>query len=294
MNIIITIPAYNEERTLGNVLTDIQRAMKKTSYNYRILVVDDGSKDKTAAIARAAGALVVQHPRNYGLAEAFRTEMAQCLKLDADVIVHTDADGQYRAQDIPLLLQKIDKGYDLVLGSRFLGTIESMPWIKRWGNRAFSRVISNITGMKITDAQTGFRAFRKDVAAIIITSNHTYTQEQVIRAVQEKFRVVEVPVHFAVRKGDQKSRLIKNPFEYATKAWINILRIYRDYKPLKFFGITGGTFLLIGFGLGLYALVLWILTGRVGGVPRVVLSGVLMLVGIQIVLFGFLADMNKR
>lgn len=294
MDIIITIPAYNEERTLGGVLKDVQRAMQKTSYHYRILVVDDGSKDKTAEIARAVGALVVQHPRNYGLADAFRTEMDQCSRLGADVIVHTDADGQYRAQDIPLLLEKIDEGYDLVLGSRFLGTIESMHWIKRWGNRAFSRVISNITGMKITDAQTGFRAFRITVAQIPITSNHTYTQEQVIRAVQEKFRVVEVPVYFAVRKGDQKSRLIKNPFEYATKAWINILRIYRDYKPLKFFGVSGGFLFLVGFALGVYALVLWLLTGRVGGVPRVVLSGVLMLVGIQIVLFGFLADMNKR
>ncbi len=293
MKLVITIPAYNEEQTLGGVLTSIKKVMQKTDYSYQILVVDDGSTDKTVAVAKAAGAIVFSHPRNYGLAEAFRTEMKQCLALQADIILHTDADGQYHADDIPLLLKKIEEGYDLVLGSRFLGTIESMPLIKRWGNKAFSRVISNISGMRITDGQTGFRVFTHEVAQIPITSNHTYTQEQVIRAVQEKFRVAEVPVYFAERKGS-KSRLIRNPFEYASKAWINILRIYRDYKPLKFFGLFGGFLFLIGFLIGSYAAVLWILTDRVGGVPRVVLSGVLMLVGIQVILFGFLADMNKR
>lgn len=294
MNVFVTIPAYNEECTLGKVLEDIKQAMGQQKRQFTLLVVDDGSKDRTAEVAQRAGALVVRHPKNYGLAEAFRTEMEQCLKQGADVIVHTDADGQYKADDIPRLLEKIDNGYDLVLGSRFRGTIEAMPWLKRFGNRAFSWVVSNIAGMRITDAQTGLRAFRRPVAELEVTSNHTYTQEQIIRAVQHKFNVTEVPVYFAKRGGKTQSRLIKNPFEYAVKAWITIFRIYRDYKPLKFFGLFGGLFFLAGFLLGGYAFVTWVLTDRVGGVPRVVLSGVLMLVGIQVILFGFLADMVKK
>jgi glycosyltransferase involved in cell wall biosynthesis len=294
MRVVVTIPAYNEEKTIGSVLTDIKRVMKQSRYNYRILVVDDGSKDRTAEIAKQHGAIVVSHPRNHGLAETFRTEMQHSLKLGADIIVHTDADGQYLANDIPPLIKKVEEGYDLVLGSRFLGKIESMPWNKRLGNKLGSKVISNIARMRITDAMTGLRAFTKEVAQRIkTTSNHTYTQEQIIRATQEKFRIAEVPVYFAVRKGS-KSRLVKGFFEYGLKALITVLRVYRDYKPLKFFGMIGGTFFSLGLLLGIYIFITWVTRGAVGGIPRVILSGVLMLIGIQIILFGFLADMNGR
>jgi hypothetical protein len=107
--------------------------------------------------------------------------MRECLKRNADIIVHTDADGQYSANDVPILIKEVVNGADLVLGSRFKGGIESMPWLKKLGNIAFSKVISKITGFRISDCQTGFRAFTKEVAEQIqITSFHTYTQEQII------------------------------------------------------------------------------------------------------------------
>ena len=295
MKVIITIPAYNEEKTISHVIKDIKDVMNTSKYksDYKVLVIDDGSKDKTAELAKKAGALVYSHPKNYGLAETFRTELKVCLKLGAEIIVHTDADGQYSAKDIPLLLEKINQGYDLVLGSRFRGKIEYMPVIKRIGNKAFSKVISKITRTEISDAQTGFRAFRKDVAEKInLISWHTYTQEQIIRAVREKFRIAEVPVYFGKR--NDKSRLISNPFEYATRAWINIFRIYRDYEPLKFFGSIGFILTLIGILLGLFITYSFVTTGNAGGTPRVILSMLLILVGIQIILFGFLADMNRK
>jgi glycosyltransferase involved in cell wall biosynthesis len=294
MKIVITIPAYNEEKTLGSVLRDIKQVMDKREYSYRLLVVNDGSRDRTADVAKKGGATVFSHPQNLGLAETFRTEMEQCLKMDADVIVHTDADGQYRAEDIPKLLKKIEEGYDMVLGSRFKGHIESMPLIKRFGNKAFSKVISNIVNMKITDGQTGFRAFTREVAKTEITSTHTYTQEQIIRVVRHKFKVVEIPAYFAKRGAKTKSRLMKNPFDYAIKAWINILRVYRDYEPLKFFGMIGGLFFILGFLAGIWIIYTLITTGRVGGIPRVMLSALFMIVGIQIIVFGFLADMFKK
>ena len=294
MKVIVTIPAYNEEKTIGKLVADIRKVMEKTNYNYKVLVLDDGSKDKTAEVSKKAGAIVYSLPKNYGLAETFKTEIEKCLELKADIIVHIDADRQYQANEIPKLLAEIRKGYDLVLGSRFRGKIEEMPLVKRLGNMAFSKVISQITGLHISDAQTGFRAFTKEVAEQVpITSNHTYTQEQIIRAVRKKFRIKEVPIYFAKRHDE--SRLISNPFSYAVRAWINIIRIYRDYEPLKFFGWTGTLILLIGFILGLW-LVYFQFFG--GGAFRhlglMMLDILIITIGLQIVIFGFIADMLRK
>ena len=294
MRIIVTIPCYNEEKTIGVLISNIHKVMKVNKYNYSVLVVDDGSRDKTAKIAEKNGALVYSHPKNYGLAECFRTEIEKCLKSNADVIVHIDADLQYKPEEIPKLIDEIKKGHDLVLGSRFKGKIEEMPLIKRLGNIAFSNVVSQITGLRISDAQTGFRAFTKAVAEKVeITSKHTYTQEQIIRAVREKFRIKEVPIYFAKRKDE--SRLIINPFGYATRALINLIRVYRDFEPLKFFGIVGGFVLSVGFILGLY-LVYFQFFGN--GIFRhfglMMLDILVLSIGLQIIIFGFIADMNRK
>ncbi len=291
--IVITMPAFNEEKTIGRVIDNIKEVIGKTNYEFKILVVNDGSKDNTVSVAKEHGAIVYSHPKNYGLAETFKTEIKQCLKLNADIIVHTDADGQYSAEDIPLLITEVKNGNDLVLGSRFKGKIEYMSFLRKIGNKAFSKVISQITGVKITDTQTGLRAFTIEVAKKIdIISNFTYTQEQIIRAVKNKFKIKEVPVYFA-KRGD-KSRLFSHPFSYASKAWINILRIYRDYEPLKFFGFIGGIFFVSGFLIGIWLLYLFLATGAIRRIPSAILSILLILMGIQLILFGFIADMNKK
>ncbi len=294
MKIIVTIPAYNEEDTIGIVISKINEVIKNNRYDCKILVVDDGSKDNTKEAAKKAGAMVYPHPKNYGLAETFTTEVEKALKLGADAIVHIDADTQYNPEDIPKLVKEIENGYDLVLGSRFKGTIESMPFIKRMGNIAFSKVISNITETKISDAQTGFRAFTKEVAENIrITSRHTYTQEQIIKAVRQKYKIKEVPIHFAKRK--DKSRLISSPFGYATRAWINIIRVYRDYEPLKFFGVIGALIFASGFILGLYLTYVQIFGEGVNRHLGLMMLDILILsIGLQIIIFGFIADMMKK
>src|SRR3989338_2229101 len=293
--IIITIPAFNEEKTLGQVLDDINKVMKDLSYDHKILVVDDGSTDNTSLVAKNHGAAVFAHPKNYGLAETFKTEIEQCLKIGAEIIVHIDADGQYHARDITRLIEEVKKGNDLVLGSRFKGNIEYMPFINKIGNRAFSAVISGITKTKITDAQTGLRAFSQEVAKKVgITSNFTYTQEQIIRAIKLKFKVKEIPVDFARRK--DKSRLFGHPFSYAIKAGLTILRIYRDYEPLKFFTFIGGSLFGTGFLIGIWLLYLFLSSGAIRHIPSAILSMLFIVIGIQILIFGFLADMikNKR
>ena len=293
MNVIVTIPAYNEAKTIGILINRIKTVMQKGRYKYKILVVDDCSKDKTAKVAKESGAVVYSHPKNYGLAETFRTEIEKSLQLNADAIVHIDADLQYKPEEIPNLIREIENGYDLVLGSRFKGKIESMPWVNRLGNIAFSKVVSQMAGMKISDAQTGFRAFTKNFAKkIVIRSDHTYTQEQIIRATKNKFKIKEIPVYFAKRDG--KSRLISNPFTYALRAWVNILRIYRDYRPLKFFGIIGTLIFSIGFLIGLYMAYLHFTSGISGHFSLVMLDVLILSIGFQLMIFALLADMPGK
>ena len=296
MKVVISIPAYNEESTIVSVLQDIKNVMSGTKYKYKISVINDGSTDRTAELAEQSGAVVTSHPQNYGLAETFKTEIKKATDLGADIIVHTDADGQYPSENIPLFLKEIESGQDLVLGSRFLGKIEHMPLMKKIGNIAFSKAISQITGTKITDAQTGFRAFTKNIANLNIISNHTYTQEQIIRAIRNKFKIKEIPIN---AKKTRPSKLMKwhpilQPFEYAIKAWINIFRLYRDFEPLKFFSYFAAALIIPGLLLGLFLTSLYLVTGRVGHIPATVLTMLLITSGIQIWLFGFLADMQKK
>ena len=292
MKVIISIPAYNEEKTLPKVLEEIKKVMNNTDYNYEILVLNDGSKDKTIEVAKKQGAIVVSNKRNRGLAETFRHEMRVCLERKADIIIHTDADGQYHSKHIPELIEKVKEGNDLVLGSRFRGKIESMPFLKRLGNLAFSRVLSSLTKVKITDSTTGFRGFTAEIARDISYINtFTYTQEQIIKAAKQGFKITEIPI---IARKTRESRLFKSPLQYAIKAWINILRIYRDYDPLKFFGRIGLFFLFSGFTIGSWLLYRFITLGYVGRVPSTILTILLLLIGIQIILFGFFADMVKK
>jgi len=291
MGVIISIPAFNEERTIGEVIQGIKKVMKSTKYDYNILVLDDGSIDKTAETAKKNGAIVVSNKRNLGLAETFKKEVKECLKLNADIIVHIDADGQYPSEYIPKMIKKVEGGYDLVLGSRFKEGKYKGSFVKRLGNIAFARVFSGLLKIRITDTTTGFRAFTREVAQLPLINNFTYTQEQLIRVGKTKKKIVEIPIK---TNKTRPSKLFKNSFDYAIKAWINILRIYRDFEPLKFFGLLGSIFLVIGIILGFWIFYLWIFTKSVGALPRVILSMLLITVGIQIILFGFLADMYGK
>ena len=291
MKVIISIPAYNEERTIGRVIDEIKEVMNKTKYNYKILVLNDGSSDNTSKIAKKKGAIVYSNKKNLGLIETFKIEMKKCIDLGGDIIIHTDADGQYLARDIPRLIKGIENGYDIVIGSRFRIRNRNLPFLKNIGNRAFALVFSNIMKKRITDTTSGFRAFTKEIAKINLINDFTYTQEQLIRAYKMNYKVGEIAIK--TRK-TRKSRLFRHPLEYAFKAWINIFRIYRDYKPLSFFGITGLFLFSIGILIGLYFIFLHITSGIKGHLGLLFLMLLLIFSGIQIILFGFLADMNKK
>src|SRR3989344_894567 len=290
MKVTITMPAYNEEESLGRVIKEIRNVREKTDYNYSILVVDDGSKDRTVEVAKENKAMVFSNKRNLGLAETFKREMEECIKLKPDIIFHTDADGQYPAEYIPRLIEKLNEGYDLVLGARFGKGNYSGSLMKKLGNKAFAKVFSGLLKTNLTDTTTGFRAFTKEVASLPLINTFTYTQEQLIRAGKAKMKVAEIPIN--TRK-TRESRLFRNSFDYAVKAWINIFRIYRDFEPLRFFGVFGSIFIFIAILFSIFLAYTFITSGKVGHIPLTIVTALLYLMGVQIIVFGFLADMKK-
>ena len=286
------IPAFNEEKTIGKVISEIPREIAQID-EIKIIVIDDGSTDDTRKNALEAGAdKVISFIQNQGLAFSFKKGLNLALEMNADLIVNIDADGQYVGNEIITLLDPIlNNKADIVLGSRFKGWIEYMPFQKRVGNSLATKATNLLTGLNISDTQTGFRAFSREAALRLnIESDYTYVQETIIQAVEKGLTIVEVPVHFRRREG--KSRLISNIFSYARRAGINILRTYRDYQPLRIFLIIGGIISLLGFAVGLRVLLHYLSTGMVGPyLPSAILTAVLLIVGFQVIIFGIIADM---
>jgi glycosyltransferase involved in cell wall biosynthesis len=288
--VVVIVPALNEEKTIGTVISDIPRDVVDI---VKVVVIDDGSTDDTVKAAKDAGAdEVISFRKNKGLAEAFRKGLDVALEMGADIVVNIDADGQYQANEIPQLIKPIlDEVADMVLGSRFKGWIEEMPIQKRIGNKIATKVTALASGYPVSDAQTGFRALSREAALRLnILSNYTYTQETIVQAARKGLRIVEVPCTFRKRVG--KSRLITNIFSYARRGGLVILTTYRDYKPLKTFMIVGVLLLVVGLSAGLRVLVHYLATGMVTPyLPTAVLTGVLLIVGFQVVILALIADM---
>ncbi len=206
--VLVTIPARNEAASVGKVVGQVRAEVEGAGYECIVHVVDDASEDRTAEAARAAGATVFSNPSRLGLAAVFREEMRRALETDAGWVVHTDADGQYDARDIPALLDGLSGGADFVLGSRFLGSIDGMPRRNLLGNRALTWLVRRVTGRPISDAQSGLRAFTRQVAEVPTFGRFTYTQSQLIGASRRGFTIVETPIRFGPREHGS-SRLIR-------------------------------------------------------------------------------------
>ena len=294
MKLIVTIPAYDEENTIDKVIREIPRQIDGIDI-VEVLVINDGSTDNTVTVAKDAGAdHIITLKENKGLAFAFRTGLEGALKRGADIIVNTDADFQYNQQQIPDLVKPIlEQKADIVLGSRFSGHIEHMVHQKRLGNIIATRVTRMAAGYPVTDAQTGFRAFSRDAALHMnILSDYTYVQETIMQAVNHKLTLVEIPIDFRKREGD--SRLMSGVINYAKRAASTILRTYRDYEPLKVFSSIGLVFILAGMAIGVRVFIHYLQTGMVTPyLPSAVLTTILVIMGIQIFVFGLIADMLK-
>jgi len=291
--LVVIIPAYNEEGTIERVIKEIPRDIKSVD-KVEVLVVDDGSRDKTLEEAKKAGAdRVISHKKNLGLGVTFKDGLEEALKMGADIIVNIDADFQYNAKEIPKLVEPIINGRaDIVLGDRQIDKLEHMPPSKKFGNKIATWVVRRLTGLPIRDAQTGFRAFSRDAALRMnLTGDYTYVQETLIQAANKGLKIEQIPVEFRKREG--KSRLITNIFQYAKYAGLNIIKSYRDYRPLKVFTTIGVAIILIGLIFGIRVLIDFFTIGKVAHLPSAVLTTVLIVVGLLVIIFGLLADMLK-
>lgn len=288
MKTLAIIPAYNEEYAIGDVIKGTSKFVDE------ILVINDGSTDRTVEIAKNASATVIDNIVNRGLGKAIQRGYNEALKRDTDIVVQIDADGQYDPEEIPKLIKPIlENRADLVLGSRLENLKYEMPWIKNWGNKAFSWLLRRLTGVYIKDGQTGFRAMRREVLeSIKLRGDFTYTQEMIVKASKEGWRIENVSVNFYQRSAG-KSRLISSPFSYALRAGIIIFRTMRDYDPLKFFGIPGMLLIMIGLFLGTAILFKFAILGYIGHTPAIILTSLLIMSGIQLVFIGLIADMIK-
>jgi len=262
LKLSVLIPALNEEKTIGTVIDEIPKNIDGIS-NVEVIVINDGSDDKTAEVAKNRGAIVYSFVENKGLAKAISYGFSKALERKTDILVILDADNQYDSKEIPKLIQPIiENKVDIVLGDRQVRKLDHMPFQKRIGNRMTSKILSYIIGKKISDGQTGFRAFSSEaLRRIRIFSNYTYTQETIIQAVFKDLTIKEIPVTF--RKRYDESRLISNIFTYAGRTITLVASTILFYKSFKFFGILSLVLFAIGIGLSVFILNHFYATGTV-------------------------------
>ena len=298
MKLIIQIPAWNEEQHLPRTLATLPTAVEGFD-ELEVLVVDDGSDDRTAEVAEAAGAVVVRLPVHRGLAVAFSTGLRHSLQRGADVIVNTDADNQYDARDIPALVAPILEGSaQLVIGDRRVETLGHFSATKRLLQRVGTGVVRRLSGTAVRDATSGFRAFSRGAALKLhVFTRFTYTLETILQAGEAGLSVVSVPIRVTPGEG-RPSRLFRSDAGYVLRSLASMARIVTLYNPLRIFLLLGAA--PVGLGAALLLRFLWFyLTGDspAGHVQSLILAVILIVIGALVWLAGIVADLtavNRR
>lgn len=264
MRLVVTIPAFNEQETVGQVISEIPKEIKGID-EIKIVVVDDGSTDSTAQKASDAGALVISHGHNKGLGAAFSEGIRTALSLGADIIVNIDADGQFDSKDIPKLLEPVINGKaDMVTASRFANPslVPKMPWVKKWGNRRVANIVNNLCGLDMKDVSCGFRAYKRDAALrVTLLGGHTYTHEVILDMAFRGLRIIEVPVKVQGVRKFGHSKVASNVFTYGWRSLSIMLRALRDYKPMVVFGTISIFFLVLAILCGGFVMLHYLRTG---------------------------------
>lgn len=291
MKLIIQIPCFNEEADIPKTLAEIPRKVDGFD-SVEILIIDDGSSDRTSSVAREAHAdHIVRHPQNLGLASAFETGLNTALELGADVIVNTDADNQYNSADIPKLTAPILAGEaEIVVGARPIDSIRHFSPVKKLLQKIGSAVVRQMSSSSVEDAPSGFRAYSRDAAMRIhIFSTFTYTLETIIQAGLQRIAITSVPIR--VNGETRPSRLFRGSFNYVLRSVSTMVRIYTVYQPLRFFGLVRLALFLPGLAIGARFAFHYFLGSGDGKVQSLILCVVLVVTSAIALMAGLLSDL---
>lgn len=289
--LVIQIPCYNEEQTLPITLASLPLDLPGID-EVEWLVIDDGSSDGTVAVARAHGVNhIVVLPRHQGLAKAFLAGLEASLRLGADIIVNTDADNQYCADDIPKLIAPILAGQaELVVGTRPIAAVEHFSWTKKCLQRLGSWVTRKISNTEVQDAPSGFRAMSREAARRLhVFNDYTYTIETIIQAGLKGMAVASVPVR--TNGHLRPSRLIRGLWKYLSRQVLTMVRVFMTYRPFPFFAVPGAVMFGLGFLIGLRFLYFFFAGGGQGHVQSLILAALLIGTGFFLVVIGLVADL---
>lgn len=289
--LIIQIPCFNEADTIAITLKSLPREVPGFDA-VEWLIIDDGCTDDTVSVARDHGVdHVVGHTRNQGLARGFMTGLDACLRFGADVIVNTDADNQYNADDIPALTAPILAHHaEIVVGMRPIETIKHFSPTKKFLQKLGSWVVRTASNTNIPDAPSGFRAMSRVAAQqLIVFNDYTYTLETIIQAGQKNMAIASVPIR--VNEDLRPSRLVKSIPSYIKRSIVTIVRIFVIYRPFRFFGSIGAVLFSVGFLIGLRFLWYYLKGSGDGHVQSLILTALLMGMGFQTLLIAFVADL---
>ena len=277
MRLSIIIPAYNEEAGIGPVIQKLKKTMEKTPHTYEIIVVNDGSGDKTGKIARSNGVKLIEHPRNRGYGASLKTGIKRARH---DWILITDADGTYPVEDIPRLLKHTGQ-YDMVVGAR-TGRSVHIPLLRRPAKWFLLKLAGYISGTRIPDINSGMRVFKKSIAYRfmgLFPPGFSFTTTITLASLTNDYSVKYVPINYHRRKG--KSSI--NPFKDFIGFFALTLKMSLYFSPMRIF--TPASVLLVILGI-LYGIFQYITTANIAQLPII-----LLLAGIQIGAIGLLADL---
>ncbi|GEL45176.1 glycosyltransferase family 2 protein [Cellulomonas hominis] len=293
MKVFVQIPCLNEEETLPAVLSSIPRRIEGVD-ELEILVIDDGSTDRTVEVAREHGVRhIVRHSRNRGLARSFRDGVDYALAHGADVVVNTDGDNQYPQDRIPDLVRPVIEGAaDIVIADRQTATIAHFSPFKRLMQRVGSRAVNFAADTELPDAASGFRAYsRGALLRLNVVTEFSYCMETIIQAGHKRLRIASIPV--TTNPKTRESRLFRNIFQHMHKSGSAIVRSYLMYKPYVVFAWLAAVFGVLALVPAVRFLLLWFDDSHAGNVQSLIFAAIMSVAALLSVALGILSDLLR-